>query len=257
VWTEDEAGPYQTAPYAGESWHPAGQPLRLPHEHLRNGTAKLLVLFEPSSGQARVQGVSSTANAVLHPWMKQELTAILAALPAAPPVEDAPAKRRAWQRWPEGLRWPLGLPETLPALRLLLVLDNLAGHLTQALVCWMFTVGIMPLYTPLGGSWLNMAESFQRILKRRALGGQHPQSSAEITALLEQTATGWNRHPTPFEWGGRRAFSSSARAAAPSCPWRLGRLHPPARTLAHPAGQPMATTLRSDPLAYGLEQILR
>jgi hypothetical protein len=67
VWTEDEAGPYQTAPYAGESWHPAGQPLRLAHEYLRNGTAKLLVLFEPASGQAHVQGVSSTANAVLHP----------------------------------------------------------------------------------------------------------------------------------------------------------------------------------------------
>jgi hypothetical protein len=76
------------------------------------------VLFEPSSGQARAQGVSSTANVVLHPWMKQELTAILAALPAAPPVEEAAANRRAWPRWQEGLRWPLGLPETLPALRL-------------------------------------------------------------------------------------------------------------------------------------------
>jgi hypothetical protein len=126
VWTEDEAGPYQTAPYAGVSWHADGQPSRLPHEHLRNGTAKLLLLFEPSSGQARVQGVSSTANAVLHPWLKQQLSAILAALPAARPVEDAVANRRLWQRWQEGLRWPLGLPETLPALRLLLVLDNLA-----------------------------------------------------------------------------------------------------------------------------------
>jgi transposase len=94
---------------------------------------------------------------------------------------------------------PLGLPETLPALRLLLVLDNLAGHLSQAFVCWLFTMGIMPLYTPLGGSWLNMAESFQRILKRRALEGQYPQSSAEIIALLEQTAQGWNRQPTPFD----------------------------------------------------------
>jgi hypothetical protein len=57
VWTEDEAGPYQTGPNAGESWHPAGQPLRPPHEHLRNGTAKLLlVLVEPSSGQARPGG---------------------------------------------------------------------------------------------------------------------------------------------------------------------------------------------------------
>jgi len=86
---------------------------------LRNGTAKLLVLFEPSSGQARVQGVSSTANAVLHPWMKQELSAILEALPPAPPIEDAAANRRLWQRWQAGLRKPLELPETLPALRLL------------------------------------------------------------------------------------------------------------------------------------------
>jgi hypothetical protein len=92
VWTEDEAGPYQTAPYAGESWQPAGQPLRLAHEYLRHGTAKLLVLFEPASGQAHVQGVSSTANAVLHPWMKQELSGILEALPPAPPVEDAAAR---------------------------------------------------------------------------------------------------------------------------------------------------------------------
>ena len=165
----------------------------------------MLLLFEPASGQARVQGVSSTANAVLHPWLKEQLSAIVAALPAARPVEDAAANRRLGQRWQEGLRWPLGLPEALPALRLLLVLDNLAGHLSQGFVCWLFAQGIMPLYTPLGGSWLNMAESFQRILKRRALEGQHPQSSAEILTRLEQTAEGWNRQPTPFEWGGRRA----------------------------------------------------
>jgi hypothetical protein len=149
--------------------------------------------------------VLSTANAVLHPWLKQQLQAILAELPPASPVEDPAANRRLWQRWQEGLRWPLGLPDELPALRLLLVLDNLAGHLSAALVCWMFSQGIMPLYTPLGGSWLNMAESFQRLLKRRALEGQHPQSSAEIITLLEQTAEGWNRQPTPFEWDGRRA----------------------------------------------------
>ena len=165
----------------------------------------MLLLFEPASGQARVQGVSSTAIAVLHPWLKEQLSAIVAALPAARPVEDAAANRRLGQRWQEGLRWPLGLPEALPALRLLLVLDNLAGHLSQGFVCWLFAQGIMPLYTPLGGSWLNMAESFQRILKRRALEGQHPQSSAEILTRLEQTAEGWNRQPTPFEWGGRRA----------------------------------------------------
>ena len=52
---------------------------------------------------------------------------------------------------------------------MLLVLDNLAGHKTPEFVDWLLANGIMPLYTPLGGSWLNLAESIQRILKRRAL----------------------------------------------------------------------------------------
>src|SRR5487761_615457 len=62
----------------------------------------------------------------------------------------------------------------------------------------------MPLYTPLGGSWLNLAEAIQRILKRRALDGQQPHSSAEIGAWFDQTAQAWNRHPTPFVWNGKR-----------------------------------------------------
>src|SRR5947209_12925353 len=62
----------------------------------------------------------------------------------------------------------------------------------------------MPLFTPLGGSHLNMAESIQRILKRRALDGQHPKTPEEIIDWLEATARAWNREPTPFEWGGKR-----------------------------------------------------
>ena len=30
VWTEDEAGPFQTVPHAGESWQPEGHPARQP-----------------------------------------------------------------------------------------------------------------------------------------------------------------------------------------------------------------------------------
>jgi hypothetical protein len=63
----------------------------------------------------------------------------------------------------------------------------------------------MPLDTPLGGSWLNLAASLQRVLKRRALAGTHPATPAAITAALEATARAWNRDPTPFVWGGRRA----------------------------------------------------
>jgi len=49
-----------------------------------------------------------------------------------------------------------------------------------------------------------MAESIQRILKRRALGGQHPQTPEQIGEWFEKTAHGWNRHPTPFSWHGKR-----------------------------------------------------
>lgn len=63
----------------------------------------------------------------------------------------------------------------------------------------------MPLCTPLGGSWLNMTESLQRILVRRALAGTHLETVTAIIGALEATETSWNAAPTPFEWGGRRA----------------------------------------------------
>jgi hypothetical protein len=202
VWCADQAGPFQTAPHPGRSWRPEGDPIRLPHEYVRSGTAKVLTLFHPADGRVRVEGVTSCPNAVLHPWLKRELGAILDALP--PPRPPA-GGRAAWDRWQAGLKFPITLPADLPPLRVLLVLDNLAGHRTPELVLWLFAHGVMPVYTPLGGSWLNMAESIQRILKRRALDGQQPTHTDEITGWFEAAATHWNADPTPFEWGGRRA----------------------------------------------------
>jgi hypothetical protein len=204
VWTEDEAGPFQTVPFAGNSWQEAGQPQRQASEYIRNGTAKMLTLFHPQDGQVRVKGVRSCTNLVLHEWLKRELGEITKQLPAALPVEEA-ANRLLWERWQEGLLWPITLPKQLPPLRMLLVMDNLKGHKTPEMVLWMFAQGIMPLYTPLGGSWLNMAESIQRIIKRCGLECQHPKTPEEIIGLLEATARGWNREPTSFEWGGARA----------------------------------------------------
>jgi len=174
------------------------------HEYERGGVAKLFTLLHPGTGQVRVQGVISSSNAVLHPWLEAQLSAIVQALPAAGPVLDQELNRAQWQRWQEGLSEPFTLLEELPRLRLLLILDNLAGHKTPQLVCWMMAHGIMPLYTPLGGSWLNMAESIQRILTRRALAGAHPRNATQIIEWLEATARAWNREPTPFVWGGKR-----------------------------------------------------
>jgi DDE superfamily endonuclease len=205
VWTQDEAGPFPTMPYPGARWCPQDHPLRHPHEYERAGTAKLLTLFHPASGTARVKGVTSCTNAVLHPWLEAELTTILATLPPAAEPASAAANRACWEHWREGLSERVSLSTELPPLRLLLVLDNLAGHKTPEFVVWCFAHGILPLYTPLGGSWLNMAESFQGVLKGRALAGAYPQTPEEIIRRLETVAGAWNRDPTPFEWGGKRA----------------------------------------------------
>jgi hypothetical protein len=205
VWSEDEAGPYQTVPYPGASWQPTGEPKRRPHEYVRRGTAKLLTLFHPTTGEVRARGVRRTTNEILHPWLKEELSAILEALPEPKEMLGDEENRAQWQSWQEGLSVRITLPKKLPPLRMLLVWDNLIGHLNAELLSWMFARGVMVLYTPLGGSWLNMTESIQRILVGRALHGQHPHYPEEIIEWLEAAARGWNRDPTPFEWGGRRA----------------------------------------------------
>ncbi len=205
VWSHDQAGPYQTKPQAGASWQPAGKPARQPAEYIRNGTVKMLTLFHPATGRVRAHGVTHCPNAVLHPWLKQHLIDILADLPEPPIMSDPADNRQLWKHWQEGLTVRFTLPEQLPPLRMLLVLDNLAGHKTATFVLWLVAQGIMPLYTPLSGSWLNMTESIQKILAWRALAGQQPQSTDEIIQWLESVAHCWNQAPTPFEWGGKRA----------------------------------------------------
>jgi hypothetical protein len=182
-----------------------GEATRRPATYLRHGTAKLLTLFHPASGQVRVQGVTSSRNAVLHPWLQQELSAVLAGLPEPSTTLHADTTRQLWHSWQQGLTVRFTLPQQLPPLRMLLILDNLQGHKTPAFVLWLIAHGIMPLYTPLSGSWLNMAESMQRILAQRALAGEYPQSPEDIMQWLEAVARSWNRDPTPFEWQGKRA----------------------------------------------------
>jgi hypothetical protein len=206
LWGEDEAGPYQAIPQPGRSWAQEGQPARQPHEYIRGGTAKLLTLFRPATGVVRAQPVERAPNAVLHPWLKAELAAILAELP---PVPHPAGPGRQWSDW----GWseaavaacdPRPREERSPV-RAVLVWDNLAGHKTPEMVAWCVQQGIVPLYTPLGGSWLNLTEAVQRILVRRALAGQQPESAAEVMAWLAAEVQGWNREPTPFHWGGERA----------------------------------------------------
>lgn len=205
VWCEDEAGPYKTAPYPGYSWHPEQQPLGQPHEYIRNGTAKLLTLFHPATGTVRIKGVTNSTNATLHEWFKSQLTEILADQPLVMPTAlDVWGNRLIWESWREDLTIKVSLSAELPRLRLLLVMDNLVGHKNPEWLRWCFSQGILPIYTPLAGSWLNMAESIQRLLKRRALNGTYPKTTGEIVDQFVAAARHWNRQPTPFIWAGKR-----------------------------------------------------
>ncbi len=208
---QDEAGPYQTVPYPGASWEPDGHPARQPHEYERNGTAKLLTLFRPATGQVRAHGVTRAPNAVLHPWLTAEVEQLLATLPAVTiPEAERPALAR-WETWLGPSRSGL-LP--MPPLRLILVWDNLAGHLSAELVRWLFAHGVLPLYTPLSGSWLNMAESVQRILVRRALAGQHPQTPARDHHLVGGNRGELEPAPPPPSSG---AACAKHGGSAPGC----------------------------------------
>ena len=119
---EDEAGPYQAIPQPGDSWQPEGHPARQPHEYERGGTAKLLTLFRPATGKIRAKGVVSATNAVLHPWLKEQLSRVLAEIEKAAPAEPChPEAERplcaTWETW-------LGRMErarALPPLRIILV----------------------------------------------------------------------------------------------------------------------------------------
>jgi len=200
VWCQDEAGPYQAIPQPGARWAPRTHPPCQPHEYARGGTATMLTLVRPATGEVRAKGVTEAPNAVVHPWLQEELTAIMRAMPdTGPHVAAAPFIPFWWERRQE----LAGVYQDQP-LRLILIWDNLAGHKSTEMVRWLCQQGILPLYTPLSGSWLTRAESVQRIIAQRALDSHHPESPATIMTWLEDTVAGWNEDPTPFVWDGKR-----------------------------------------------------
>lgn len=166
----------------------------------------LLAVAAGKTYQAAAEGAGRKSNdsvsQLVSRFNQEGLAALVPGHGGGPAVEYGLAE---WERWQEGLTRHFTLPQALPPLRMLLVLDNLTGHKTPDFVLWLVAHGIMPLYTPLNASWLNMTESIQGILARRALAGQHPQSPADIIDWIEAVARYWNQAPTPFEWGGKRA----------------------------------------------------
>ena len=61
----------------------------------------MLTRFHPRSGEVRIQGVTSATNAVLHPWLKEQCTAILEIVPP-PSAGDVATQTALWQVWQHG-----------------------------------------------------------------------------------------------------------------------------------------------------------
>jgi hypothetical protein len=204
VWWEDEAGPFQAVPQAGRRWPIEGHPATQAQEWIRGGTTKGMTLFEPSTGVLDLPPPARGTHPVLPAWLKEELEKKLARLPAAAPIPAADANRAPWAVWQEGLPIRFTLPAERPAFRARLGGDNWTGHKTPEMGGWFWAHGLLPWYTPLGGSWWNRAESIQRLRKRRALARQHPDSGEPIGRWREAVATHGTQHPPPLLWGGKR-----------------------------------------------------
>lgn len=162
-------------------------------------------------------------NAVLHPWLKEQLSHVLAEIEKEHPAADLPKdpERPPCAHWEPWLGHP---PRTAkPPLRLLLVLDTLAGHLSYDLVDWFFEQGVMPLSTPVGGSWLTMAESVQRIMVRRALSGQHPKDARAAHRLVG--ADRGRMEPAPHGVGVEWQATSTPRTRSSAPPGWVRRCH--------------------------------
>ncbi|GHO50294.1 transposase [Ktedonospora formicarum] len=155
--------------------------------------ARVLLMSDQNQG-------NTSAHAILHPWLKKELATILKQCPPAPEQVQEGCRWQDWDFYPSADQ----LDRFFPPIRVLLILDNLMGHRSHDLVQWCAEHGICLFYTPNAGSWLNMAESVQRIIVRRALEGHHIYDVEILKDWLREAIAGWNRHPTPFLWGGKR-----------------------------------------------------
>ena len=174
------------------------------------------------------QGGDNTPNTVLHPWLQAELPGCWRRGPRGRRAGRERGRRARWATW-------LGREPrtTLPPLRLILVWDNLAGHLSWAIVRWLFQHGVMPLYTPLSGSWLNMAEAEQRIIAGRALAGSSRERSGGHRVVRGD--------------GGRLERAADAVRLGRQAPG-AARPRPPAGARGRPPPSPTTSYVRRDPL---------
>jgi hypothetical protein len=87
--------------------------------------------------------------------------------------------------------------------------NTLARHRSCDLVPWFCDYGVMPLSTPISGSWLTLAAPVHRIRVPCALAGQ------QVINRVEHTVVGWSQHPTSCVCSGSFLLNAMRQTQAP------------------------------------------
>ncbi len=183
-------------------------------------------------------------------WLKRELEAILQQCPSAPEVVPEGRRWQDWDIYPAAEQ----LDRFFPPVRVLLILDNLAGHKSYSLVQWCAEHGILLLWTPTAGR-LSQHGRVGPTHHQRARPGRStacrrsdPQAVANLRGPRLESAS------DAVHLGRQTSCASrpGLRAAAP--PGRIRRNHHLRSSSTHPfgsllqEGSVMPQDLATDPL---------
>ena len=116
------------------------------------GNRQTAHLVSPQDGRSASQGRHVGPQCRLASLAQRRTEAILEPIKRQEALTEQPAESEQSIGAQSGPG--CGLVESdkgLPPLRILLVWDNLAGHLSHELMGWLFQQGVMPLYTPIRG----------------------------------------------------------------------------------------------------------
>ena len=145
-------------------------------------------LSRPATGDVHAKGVLSAPNAVLHPWLQEELQQALDLLDQEPlavrvPLPEDHPLLLTWQHW----YWSYERPKPTPALRLILIWDNLAGLSGRTTWCAGYCNAASCRSTrrslARGSTWPSRCNASSCVAPSRA----------SIRKALSKSSTGWSK----------------------------------------------------------------
>ncbi len=99
--------------------------------------------------------------------------------------------------------------------RVYAIQDNLSTHRATDVLLWSLTHPRWEfVFQPTYAAYLNLIESWWKILRSLAFKGRRLQTWADVEQAVAQATAYWNAHKHPFVWGRRRRHQA-ARVRTP------------------------------------------